>query len=160
MKIGEKLTGMGLSLPAAPEGGGSYLHVKPLGRDLVYVSGCGPELDGVLKYTGRVGAEVTVEQARACAVDCTLNLLRALELYLGDLDRVKSFVKMTAFVACPHDFLQVPRVADAATQLLRELYGDARGLPTRTTLGVTALADGFPVELEVLVQVEPCDSGQ
>ena len=98
--------------------------------------------------------EITLEEARECAVDCTLNILRALEQDLGSLDRVESFVKMTVFVACPPQFGQLPQVADASTALLSQLYGPQRGLPTRTTVGVTALANGFPVEIEVLVRVE------
>ena len=153
MNVREKLNLLGFTLPKKPEGGGSYAHTKALGENLLYVAGCGPELDGVQRCSGQVGVEVTLEEARECAVDCTLNILRALEQDLGSLDRVESFVKMTVFVACPPQFGQLPQVADASTALLSQLYGPQRGLPTRTTVGVTALANGFPVEIEVLVRV-------
>ena len=117
------------------------------------MSGCGPELDGELAFRGQVGAEVSLEEARQCAVHCVLNVLSALKLHLGSLDRVKSFVKMTVFVACPPGQADIPRAADGATWLLEQLFGRERGVPTRTTVGVTALADHFPVELEVLVEL-------
>ena len=90
-------------------------------------------------------ADAIVEEYRA--------VLSALKLHLGSLDRVKSFVKMTVFVACPPGQADIPRAADGATWLLEQLFGRERGVPTRTTVGVTALADHFPVELEVLVEL-------
>lgn len=153
MTVKESLKELGLTLPEQPEGGGTYAHVKQFGANLAYVAGCGPELDGKQKYTGRVGVEVSVEQGQECARDCVLNILRALELHLGDLDRVKSFVKMTAFVVCESDFQRGPEVANGATALLAQLYGPDRGLPVRTTVGVNALTEGFPVEIEVLVEL-------
>lgn len=151
--VEQKLRELGYALPARPEGGGSYVHVKEFGDGLAYVSGCGPELDGALAFRGQVGAEVSLEEARQCAVHCVLNVLSALKLHLGSLDRVKNFVKMTVFVACPPGQADIPRAADGATWLLEQLFGRERGVPTRTTVGVTALADHFPVELEVLVEL-------
>ena len=151
--VEQKLRELGYALPARPEGGGSYVHVKEFGDGLAYVSGCGPELDGTLAFRGQVGAEVSLEEARQCAVHCVLNVLSALKLHLGSLDRVKSFVKMTVVVACPPGQADIPRAADGATWLLEQLFGRERGVPTRTTVGVTALADHFPVELEVLVEL-------
>ena len=154
MDVNQRLKELGLKLPERPEGGGTYAHVKEFGLNLAYVAGCGPELDGQQKYTGRVGIEVTVEQAQQCAADCMLNTLRALQLHFGDLNRIKSFVKMTAFVVCEHDFQRGPEVANGATRLLADLYGVERGVPVRTTVGVNALTEGFPVEIEVLVEYE------
>ena len=71
MIIEKKLEEMGLTLPEYPEGQGVFDHVKEFGPNLAYVAGCGPEINGVLKYTGRVDKEVTMEQAKECAVDCT-----------------------------------------------------------------------------------------
>jgi len=101
-----------------------------------------------------VDKEVTMEQAKECAVDCTLNFLRALQLHFGDLDRIKQFVKMTVFVACDHDFKLQPEVGDACTGLLKELYGEERGVPARSSIGQAALPYGFPVEIEVMVEYE------
>ena len=150
MIIEKKLEEMGLTLPEYPEGQGVFDHVKEFGPNLAYVAGCGPEINGVLKYTGRVDKEVTMEQAKECAVDCTLNFLRALQLHFGDLDRIKQFVKMTVFVACDHDFKLQPEVGDACTGLLKELYGEERGVPARSSIGQAALPYGFPVEIEVM----------
>ena len=154
MIIEKKLEEMGLTLPEYPEGQGVFDHVKEFGPNLAYVAGCGPEINGVLKYTGRVDKEVTMEQAKKCAVDCTLNFLRALQLHFGDLDRIKQFVKMTVFVACDHDFKLQPEVGDACTGLLKELYGEERGVPARSSIGQAALPYGFPVEIEVMVEYE------
>ena len=153
MDVNQKLKELGITLPAQPEGGGTYAHVKEFGEKLAYVAGCGPELDGKQNWTGRVGIEVTVEQAQQCAEDCVKNILRALQLKFGDLSRIKSFVKMTVFVVCEHDFQRGPEVANGATKLLENLYGTERGLPVRTTVGVNALTEGFPVEIEVLVEL-------
>ena len=155
MDVYQRMKELGVKLPEQPEGGGTYAHVKAFGGNLAYVAGCGPELDGKQNYTGRVGIEVTVEQGQQCAADCVRNILRALELFTGDLNRVKSFVKMTAFVVCEPDFQRGPEVANGATKLLCDLYGRERGLPVRTTVGVNALTEGFPVEIEVLVELEP-----
>ena len=103
MDVNERLEALGLKLPLYPEGNNIFIHVKEFGENLAFVAGCGPELNGVLKYKGRVGIEVTLEQARECAVTCTLNFLRALQLHFGDLRKIKNFVKMTAYVACNYD---------------------------------------------------------
>ena len=137
MHIEEKLEQMGMELPNAPEGGEGYVHVKEFGDKLVYVSGCGPEINGKTDYHGRVGKEVTFEQAQECAVNCTLNILCALKQKYDNLDRIKSFVKMLAFVTCDHDFIHVADVANASTKLLVDLFGKECGLPARSAIGVS-----------------------
>ena len=154
MRIENKLKELGLSLPEAPEGGGTYGHVRLFDGKLAFVAGCGPELDSRMAFRGRAGVEVTIEEGRLCARDCILNTLRALQLALGDLDRVKRFLKMTVYVACPPEFQDGPKVADGATELLAALYGPEAGMPVRTTVGVNALTEGFPVELDVIAEVE------
>ena len=152
MGVYEKLEAMGLRLPDKPEGGGLYAQVKRSG-DLVFVAGCGPTLDGIQKYKGVVGKEVSVEQGKECARDCILNILASLKGEGLDIDRIKSFLKMTVYVACVPGFQESPKVANGATELLKELYGEDAGLPVRTAVGVNSLTDDFPVEIDVILEI-------
>ncbi|RGY98680.1 RidA family protein [Clostridium sp. AM58-1XD] len=151
--INHLLNELGIVLPEQPEGTGVFNHVTPFGDHLIYVAGCGPEINGELKYKGRVGVEVTMDQARECAADCVKNILCALKIYTGDLNKVKKFVKMNAYICCNHDFYYQPEVADTATELLASLFGEKIGIPARTSIGVSALPYGFPVEIEVIVEL-------
>ena len=154
MKVEQRLQELGLALPLAPEGGQTYTHFKAFGEHLVFVAGCGPELDGKMAFSGRIGVDVTIEQGKICARDCILNVLCALKQEFGDLDRIRSFLKMTVYVACPPEFQDGPKVADGATELLSALYGPEAGLPVRTTVGVNSLTEHFPVELDVIVAAD------
>ena len=127
MDIYEKMKELGVELPAAPAKGGLYSSCKKFGGNLFYVSGCGPVIDGPV--TGRLGKEVTVEQGQVYARACMLNVLAALEKAVGDLRRVKSAVKITTFVQSADDFHEQPAVANGGTQLLLELWGEAKKHP-------------------------------
>lgn len=151
MDLYEKMKELGVQLPPAPAKGGLYAPCKQFGGSLYYVSGCGPVVDGPV--TGRLGAEVTVEQGQAYARACMLNVLAVLEQAVGDLRRVKNVVKITTFVQSADSFHDQPAVANGGTQLLRELWGDA-GLPARSAIGVNALPGGIPVETEALFELE------
>lgn len=152
MDIYEKMKDLGVRLPPAPAKGGLYAPCKRFGGNLLYVSGCGPVVDGPV--TGRLGEEVTVEQGRACARACMLNVLAVLEQAVGDLRRVKSAVKITTFVQSADNFHDQPAVANGGTQLLRELWGEEAGLPSRSAIGVNALPGGIPVETEAIFELE------
>jgi enamine deaminase RidA (YjgF/YER057c/UK114 family) len=141
-----RLAELGLELPAPRPRAGLYEGWVSAG-DLLFLSGQGA--DG---WVGRLGADLTVEQGRAAARDCALNLLAQARNALGSLDQVAQVVKLAGFVACTPDFTAVPAVVDGASTLLVELFGD-RGRHARSAVGVAALPLGFAVELELVVRV-------
>lgn len=140
------------SLPPLPQAGGSYLLVKPFGERLLYVSGCGPNTDAQV-YTGRLGEEISADEGYEAARSCIRNLLSAVQDCIGNLGRIKSFVKLTVFVASSQGFYEQSLVANGATDLLRQLFGDDIGLPARSAIGVYSLPHNIPVEVEALVEL-------
>ena len=151
--IEKKLAEMGLSLPEAPGKGGVYSCVKPLGDKLYYFSGCGP-LYGDEGPRGKLGRDLTIEQGQQAARRTILNVLAYLKANLGSLDDIASFVKVLVFVACADDFYDQPAVANGATQLLGDLFGEEIGLPTRSAIGAPALPGNVPVEIEGIVRLK------
>ena len=153
MDVYQKLHEMGLELPTAPEKGGVYSQVKLFGENLAYVSGCGPQTkDGIL--TGKLGRDLTLEQGQQAAKNCMLNILAVLHKNLGDLNRIKSFVKVLAFVQSDDSFYQQPQVVNGASQFLMDLFGEEIGCPARSAIGVNALPGDIAVEIEVLLELK------
>ncbi len=146
----QRLAELGLSLPPVAAPAGAYLPALRHG-DLIYTSGQLPLVDGVLAYTGLVGAEVSVEQAQECARLCALNALAAVGSLIP-LARLTRIVKMTGFVASAPGFTQQPAVINGASELLAEVFGDA-GRHARSAVGVAALPAGTPVEVELVAAV-------
>jgi enamine deaminase RidA (YjgF/YER057c/UK114 family) len=109
---------------------------------------------GKLPVTGKVGAEVTPEQARSLAATCALNALAAVKSAVGDLDRVRRVVKVVGFVASAPGFTGQPTVLDGASELLGEVLGEA-GVHARSAVGVAVLPLDAPVEVEIQVEIEP-----
>lgn len=140
-----RLCELGLKLPALRQAAGSYVGWVRSG-DLLFLSGQGA--DG---FTGRVGADMTLEEGRAAARACALNLLAQTRDALGSLDRVVRVVKLLGFVACTEDFTDAPAVIDGASDLLGELFGD-RARHARSAIGVQALPLGFAVEIEMVLE--------
>ena len=153
MQIEKRLQELGYTLPEAPKKGGVYTPVKEFCNNLAYVSGCVPLIDGQ-NITGKLGADCSLEDGRKAAEHCTLNLLAVLKAHLGDLDRIKSCVKMTVFVASAPDFYQHPQVANAATELLVNIMGEEKGCPSRSAFGVSALPLDSAVEIELMVELK------
>lgn len=151
MDIYEKLKELGLELPPAPPRGGLYASCKAFGNGLYYVSGCGPVVGAPVE--GCLGRDLTVEQSQIHARNCMLNVLAVLQSAIGDLNRVKSVVKITTFVQSADDFHEQPAVANGGTQLLKDLFGEEAGLPSRSAIGVNALPGNIPVETEALFEV-------
>lgn len=149
----EKLRELGLELPAAPAKGGLYSPSKIVDGRIVYISGCGPVIDGQ-PIQGKLGREFTVEEGRVFAKNCMLNVLAVLEAAIGDLNRVKHAVKVLTLVACTDDFYDQPAVANGGTGLLIELFGEAFGAPARSAIGTNALPGNIPVETEAIFEIE------
>ena len=151
--IADRLAELGLQLPApmaAPQGTRLPFEVVRVHGDLAYVSGHGP-FDGDRQlYAGRVGAEVTVEQAYEAARATGLSMLASLEQELGDLDRVTGWVKVLGFVTCAEDFDVTPAAINGFSDLILELWGDA-GRHARSAIGAGELPFGIPVEVEAVV---------
>ena len=149
-KIKEK----GIELPPPPAKGGVYTPVQDFGDRFLYCSGCGPDLGARGTVVGKLGRDLTLEEGQKAAYNCMLNLLSNLQAKLGDLNRIRRFVKVLAFVNSTDDFDKQPQVVNGGSNLLVELFGEEKGLPARTAIGTNALPGGIACEIEVLVEVE------
>jgi len=155
MELEKVLAKYGLTMPQAPTKGGVYAPVKEFGENLAYMSGCGPNFSGGTAYAGKLGAEYTLEEGRQAARCVALNMLAVLEKELGSLTRVKRVVKILALVACTDDFYDQPMVANAASELFVEVFGEEAGLGARSAIGTNVLPGNIPVEIEMLIEVYP-----
>jgi enamine deaminase RidA (YjgF/YER057c/UK114 family) len=151
MKVENKLKELRIDLPDPPSPIANYVPCKQTGS-LVFVSGQGPIINGRQLFTGKVGAELTLEEGRQAARLCGLNLLAQLKKFLGDLDRLKGIVHLKGFVACAANFEVQPQVINGVSDLMVEVFGEA-GRHTRSALGTNALPTNIPVEVELIVEI-------
>ena len=147
----ERLAELGLAVPEVAKPVAVYVPAVRTGN-YIFTSGQLPMRSGELMRTGKVGAEVTTEEAVECAQQCALNAIAAVKAEIGDLALVKRIVKVVAFVASTPDFTGQPQVANGASELFGKVFGDA-GVHARSAVGVTALPLDAPVEVEILVEV-------
>ncbi|NJQ04607.1 RidA family protein [Streptomyces lonarensis] len=147
-----RLAELGLELPEVAAPLASYVPAVRTGA-YVYTAGQLPLVDGKLPLTGKVGAEVTAEQAKDLARTCALNALAAVKSVAGDLDRVARVVKVTGFVASAPEFTGQPGVVNGASELLAEVLGE-RGVHARSAVGVAVLPIDAPVEVEIVVELQ------
>jgi enamine deaminase RidA (YjgF/YER057c/UK114 family) len=152
-KPSERLRELGLSLPATPPPAGLYLPGVRSGL-LVFVSGQTPTVDDRPVLTGSVGEDLSVEQAQEGARLAALNCLAQLAAVTGSLDRVRRIVRVTGYVRSAPAFGDQPAVVNGASKLLIDLWGEL-GRHARTSIGVAELPGGAPVEIELVVEVEP-----
>jgi enamine deaminase RidA (YjgF/YER057c/UK114 family) len=152
-KIEDRLDELGVQLPAplsAPEGVRLPFELVRVHGDLAYISGHGP-FDGDRQlYGGRVGAEITVEEAYEAARATGLSMLASLKRELGDLDRVTAWIKALGFVSCAEGFNVTPAVINGFSDLILDVWGDA-GRHARSAIGAGELPFGMPVEVEAVV---------
>jgi enamine deaminase RidA (YjgF/YER057c/UK114 family) len=146
-----KLAELGLTLPEVVPPLAAYVPAVQSGNH-VYVSGQLPLVDGKLPYTGKVGAEVTAEEAAELAQRCALNALAAVQAEVGRLSAVSRVVKVVGYVASAPGFTAQPQVVNGASELLGMVFGEA-GKHARSAVGVTVLPLDAPVELELIVEV-------
>ncbi|MGA5082416.1 RidA family protein [Streptomyces griseoincarnatus] len=149
--VESRLAELGLSLPEVVPPLASYQPAVVSGR-YAFTSGQLPMVDGKLPVTGKVGAEVTPEEAKDLARTCALNALAAVKSVAGDLDRVARVVKVVGFVASAADFTGQPAVVNGASELLGEVLGD-KGVHARSAVGVAVLPLDAPVEVEMQVEL-------
>lgn len=147
----QRLAELGLTVPDVVKPVASYVPAVRTG-DYVYTSGQVPMRDGQLLMAGKVGAEVTPEEATEAARQCALNALAAVRAEVGELSKVKRVVKVVVFVASAPGFTAQPQVANGASELLGTVFGDA-GQHARSAVGVAVLPLDSPVEVEIQVEV-------
>ena len=148
----ERLQQLGVTLPVPAAPVAAYVPCVRTGN-LVYVSGQVPLVDGKPSHPGRLGAEVALEEGAAAARHCAVNVLAALKAELGELARVRRVVKVTVFVASEPGFTDQPKVANGASELFGEAFGEA-GRHARAAVGVAALPLGVPVEVDAIVETD------
>ncbi|QZY29355.1 RidA family protein [Nocardioides coralli] len=147
----EKLAELGLSVPEVAAPVAAYVPAVRSGNH-VYTSGQLPMRQGELMMTGKVGGDVSPEEAVECAQQCGLNAIAAVKAQVGDLAAVERVVKVVCFVASTPDFTGQPQVANGVSELLGEVFGEA-GVHARSAVGVPVLPLDAPVEVELVVEV-------
>lgn len=151
MSVQDRLEELGIELPPAARPVASYVPVTQ-GNGLAFVAGQVPIEDGKLLATGRVGESVSLEQGQELARRCALQALAALNDELGSLDRVRRILKVTVWVAAGEGFFDQPKVANGASDVLVEVFGEA-GKHARAAVSAPSLPLGAPVEVEVIADI-------
>jgi len=131
---------------------GTYVETVQTGN-LLFLSGMLPVVDHKPKYLGRLGKELDVKTGRDAAYTAALSALAAAKEHLGSLDRVMRVVRVGVFIATFGDFFDQPQVADAVSDLFRDVFGNEK-IPVRLVIGVASLPLGMPIELEVIFEVK------
>jgi enamine deaminase RidA (YjgF/YER057c/UK114 family) len=147
----DKLKELGIDLPEAPLPLGSYVPVVRSGN-LVFLSGILPLVRGKLLRQGRVGENISADEAAEDAWTAAVNAISVLKSYLGSLDKVKHCIKITGYIASAPDFSEQPKVLNAASDLLFRVFGEA-GRHARAAVGVNVLPMNSPVEIEFIFEV-------
>ena len=151
MRIEEKLRKLGLELPAPPRPSGSYIPVQIIGM-IAFTSGQTARINGVRRYLGKIGREVSIEDGIKSARDACLNCLSTLKAELGDLDEIKKIIKIVGYVNSAPGFNQQPTVINGASDLLQSLF-EQNGMHARSAIGVAELPFDASVELEMIVEI-------
>jgi enamine deaminase RidA (YjgF/YER057c/UK114 family) len=152
VSVKEKLASLGLTLPTAAAPVAAYVPAVKTGS-LVFTAGQLPVVDGKLLLTGKVGSDVTPEDAKKMAEICALNALAAISL-VADIDQIEKIVRVGGFVNGIPGFVAIPAVVNGASELLIKLFGDVNGKHARTAVGVAELPLNAPVEIEMVVQLK------
>jgi enamine deaminase RidA (YjgF/YER057c/UK114 family) len=152
VSVKEKLALLGLTLPTAAAPVAAYVPAVKTGN-LVFTAGQLPVVDGKLVLTGKVGSDVTPEDAKKMAEICALNALAAISL-VADIDQIEKIIRVGGFVNGVPGFVAIPAVVNGASELLIKLFGDVNGKHARTAVGVAELPLNAPVEIEMVVQLK------
>jgi len=147
-----RLQDLGIQLPAAPTPFGSYVETLQTGS-LLFLSGMLPIVDHKPMHIGRLGKELDAEAGRDAAYTATLSALAAAKEHLGSLNRVTRVVRHGVFIATSGEFYDQPKVADGASDLLRDVFG-RENMSARSVIGVACLPLGVPIELEVVFEIK------
>ena len=152
MSVNEKIISLGLTLPTAAAPVAAYVPAVKSGN-LIFTAGQLPVLDSKVVKEGKVGAEVSPEDAKALAQICALNALAAIAL-VADLDQIERVVRVGGFVNCAPGFVAIPAVVNGASEFLLKVFGEVNGKHARTAVGVAELPLNAPVEIELIVQLK------
>ena len=148
--IEEKLESIGIKLPVPPTPAGSYIPVTRAGN-LLYVSGQIPVQDGKVIFSGKVSDD-KIEIAQDSAKICAINILAQVKREIGDLDKISKIIRLSGFVNSAPDFYQHPKVINAASDLLFEIFGE-KGKHSRIALGVASLPLNAMTEIDAIIQI-------
>ena len=149
--INEKIKSLGINLPIPPSPAGSYIPVVKSGN-LLYVSGQIPMEDGKVAFTGKV-SDANIETAQKSARICAINILAQLKKELGDLEKISKIVRISGFVNSVPEFTQQPKVINAASDLLYEIFGEC-GKHSRIAVGVSSLPLNSMTEIDAIVEMK------
>ena len=149
----DRLAKLGMHLPDAPTAFGAYVPAVQTGN-LLFLSGMLATSGHTVTVAGVVGKDLDVKAGREAAYTAALNVLALTKKQLGSLDRVSRVVRLGVYIAAPLEFTEHPKVADAASELLRDVFGD-QAVSSRLVFGVASLPLGSSVELEVIFEVKP-----
>lgn len=141
----------GFTLPSPPKPVGAYSRAVRTGN-LIFVSGQLPLVAGCMKFTGKIGRELSIEQGYEASRICALNALSILKSECGSLDNVVRIVRVSGFVSSADGFIDQPKVVNGASELFNKILGE-RGRHARVAIGVNELPMGAPVELEVIAEI-------
>ena len=151
MSAEKMLSDLGITLPTPPQPIANYVRAVLVGNFL-FVSGHGPYNDGKIKMAGKIGKELTVEEGYQVSRNVGLNCLATVKAEMGSLDKVKRVVKLLGMVNCTEDFKDQPKVVNGCSDLLVEVFGEI-GKHARSAVGMQALPNGIPVEIEMILEV-------
>jgi enamine deaminase RidA (YjgF/YER057c/UK114 family) len=152
LDIAGRLAALGLELPSVPQPVGNYRPAKRVGN-LVFTSGQTARINGVRRYVGKVGVDVSEQDAYLSARDAALNCIACAAAAAGGIDRLRQVVKLTGWVNCVEGFERQPAVINGASDLLEKLFGEA-GAHARSAVGANALPSNVSVELEIVFEVD------
>ena len=152
MSIDNKLKELGITLKSPPSPVANYIPVQQTGN-LIYLSGQGPRNENGEFITGKVGSDITAEEAYDLARNTAINLLSAMNAYLGSLDRVSKIVKVLGMVNAVQDFTDHPKVINGCSDLFVEVFGE-KGKLARSAVGMGSLPNNMAVEIEIIVEIE------
>jgi enamine deaminase RidA (YjgF/YER057c/UK114 family) len=152
MSAEARLKELNLELPTAPKPVGVYRPVVLVGN-MAYVSGHGPLKPDKTLITGRVGADLSLDQGKAAARQVGLTILATLRDHLGNLDRVKRLVKVLGMVNSSPDFLDHPKVINGCSELFAEVWGPENGIGARSAVGMGSLPGNIAVEIEAIFEL-------
>lgn len=150
--IEEKIAELGFVLPEPPKPLAAYVPAL-LSGDLVFTAGQLPLVNGELKYTGKLGREITETDGKKAAEICAMNCLSAVKGVIGELNKIEQVIKLTVFVNSAEGFTNQPSVANGASELMEKIFGKA-GSHARSAVGVNELPKNAPVEIEMIVKLK------
>lgn len=151
-KIETRLNELGITLPKPAAPAANYVPYVVSGN-LIFVAGQIPVLNGEIKYKGRLGSGMSIEDGYQAARLCGLNIIAQAGAAAGDLDRIKRIVKLVGFVGCTADFTDHPKVINGASDLMVEVFGEPAGQHARVAVGAPSLPLGVAVEVDAVIEI-------